>query len=304
MTRDEMIRLTRGIALTSVTPFKKDGSIDDKGIHSLVEFLFEKGINGENGFLVPLSTTGNFLSLSLEERKHVVEVYMRAVSDRIPVVVGCNHIRLADSIELAEFAQDQGAVGIMVGPPFYWKATDAQIINHYHQICSSIDIGVVIYNNHWASQVDLSVEMIEKLLENQNIIGLKESTYSIIKFIEVNRRFANKINVLNGLGEAYEPTCTQSGCSGFTSTIGNIVPELSVQLHLLLAEKEFEEAHQLANRLVTLSDFMNSLAGGQYIAALKHMLSRFGICEDTIRPPIIPLTGPEIEGLGQLMEYL
>ena len=304
MTRDEMIRLTRGIALTSVTPFKKDGSIDDKGIHSLVEFLFEKGINGENGFLVPLSTTGNFLSLSLEERKHVVEVYMRAVSDRIPVVVGCNHIRLADSIELAEFAQDQGAVGIMVGPPFYWKATDAQIINHYHQICSSIDIGVVIYNNHWASQVDLSVEMIEKLLENQNIIGLKESTYSIIKFIEVNRRFANKINVLNGLGEAYEPTCTQSGCSGFTSTIGNIVPELSVQLHLLLAEKEFEEAHQLANRLVTLSDFMNSLTGGQYIAALKHMLSRFGICEDTIRPPIIPLTGPEIEGLGQLMEYL
>ncbi len=304
MKREEIIRRTRGIALTSITPFKADGSIDDKGIHQLVEFLVERGISGDNGFLVPLSTTGNFLSLSFEERKQVIDVYLKAVSDRIPVVVGCNHIRLSDSIDLARYSQDRGAVGIMVSPPFYWKATEAQIIHHYHQICSAVDIGVVIYNNHWASQVDLSVQILERILENENVIGLKESTHSVTKLIEVARKFENRINILNGLGEAYEPTYMQLGCSGFTSTLGNVIPELSVRLHSFLKDQNTEKAKELANHLTPLALFMDSLTGGQYIAALKHMLNRFGVCERTVRPPVIPLKGSEIEQLEQLSKNL
>lgn len=306
MTRDEMLRLTRGIALTPVTPFKKDGDVDDKGIHRLVEFLFEKGLSRENGFLIPLSTTGSFLSLSLEERKHAAKIFLEAVSGRIPVVLGCNHIRLAETIELAKFAEAEGAVGIMVSPPFYWKPTDAQIISHYDQICRTIDIGVIIYNNHWASQVDISVETIERVLEgNTNLIGLKESTYSIPKLIRVVRQFSHRINVLSGLGEAFEPLYTQLGCVGFTSWIvGNVLPEVSVEIHSRLVDKSFEDARQLVNQMASYTDFMHSLPGGQDIAALTHLLSRFGVCEDVVRPPLIPLTNAEIERLEQLVDDL
>lgn len=304
MERDEILRLTRGIALTSITPFNADGSIDDKGIHQLVEFLIENGLNRENGFLVPLSTTGNFLALSLEERKRVVEVFMDAVSDRLPVVVGCNHIRLSDSIELAEFSQAHGALGIMVCPPFYWKATEAQIIDHFHQICKSVDIGVIIYNNHWASQVDLSVMTIGEILKNPNVVGLKESTYSVMKLIEVNRRFADRINILNGLGEAYEPAYRQLGCQGFTSTLGNVIPEISVKLYSLIVKEEFNEAKSLADRVASLSNFMDSLSGGQYIAGLKYVLEQKGICKSTVRAPILSLTKDEMKRLDALIEGL
>ncbi len=299
---DEIMKKTRGIALTAVTPFKSDGSVDDAGIHRLVEFLVQHGLNGNNGFLVPISTAGNFLSLSLEERKHVADVFLKASEGLVSIVVGCNHIRLSEIIELAKFSQDRGAVGIMVGPPFYWKPTEDQIIEHYHQICRNTDTAVLIYNNHWASQVDLSVETFGRILENPKVIGLKESTHSVIKLRRVVRQYARRINILNGLGEAYEPTYKQLGCEGFTSTMGNILPEPAVRLQSLMEDSQFEKARELADRLQPISDFLDSLTGGQYIAALKHVLNRLGVCNDTVRPPITPLTGSHIASLEKIME--
>lgn len=304
MTRNEMLQATRGIALAPITPFKLNGSIDDDGIRHLVDFIIKKGLNKENGFLMPLSTTGNFLSLSMEEKKEVIITFMEACSGRLQIVVGCNNVCLADTIELAKFSQDCGAIAIIVGPPFYWKPNEPQIVNHYHQICSSVDIGIIIYNNHWASQVDISVDILEKLSENPNIIGLKESTYSIEKLIQVAQRFSTRINILNGLGEAYEPLYTKLGCAGFSSTLGNIIPELSVKLYSYLIDHKFEEAHKLANQLAPLTHFMDSLTGGQYISALTHILNHFGICENGVRPPIIPLTPVEIQKLEKLMKDL
>ena len=92
----------------TISAFKSDGSVDDAGIHRLVDFLIQHGLNGNNGFLVPISTTGNFLSLSLEERKHVADVFLKASEGLVPIVVGCNHIRLSEIIELAKFSQDCG----------------------------------------------------------------------------------------------------------------------------------------------------------------------------------------------------
>jgi len=299
-----MLKLTRGIALAVVTPLTKDGAVDDRGIDRLVNFLLEKGMSRENGFLIPLSTTGNFLSLSMDERKQVIRSYIKSTAGRMPIVVGCNHIRLEDTIELAKFSQDLGVIGILVGPPFYWKPTDAQIIDHYEQICRSIEIGVLIYNNHWASQVDISVEALSEIVKNPNVIGLKESTFSIEKLIRVTRLLSNHINVLSGLGEAFEPLYTQLGCTGFTSTLGNIVPELSVKLHADLLAKRFEEADRLARRLAPLTRFMDGLVGGQYISGLMYVLDRLGICEPTVRPPLLPLKIDEIETVEILMKDL
>jgi len=299
-----MLKVMRGVALTPVTPLKTDGVVDDDGIRHLVDFFLKKGLTDRNGFLVPLSTTGNFLALSLEEKKKVVRIFLEACSGHLSVVVGCNNVRLADTIELAKFAQDHGAIGIMVGPPFYWKATDAQIVEHYEDICHSVNVGVIIYNNHWASQVDISVETLDKILENPNVVALKECTYSIDKLIQVTRRFAQRINVLSGPGEAYEPLYSQLGCTGFTSTLGNIVPELSVKLHADLLAKRFEEADRLARRLAPLTRFMDGLVGGQYISGLMYVLNRLGICEPTVSPPLLPLQQGEIKTLEKLMKDL
>ena len=279
----------RGIALTTVTPLKDDGAVDADGIYRLVEFFTENGLNRKNTFLVPLSTTGNFLALSLQEKKQVAETFLKAAGEVFPVVVGCNHTRMAEIIELARFSQDRGALAIMVCPPFYWKATDEQIVAHYDEICSAIDIGVIVYNNHWASQVDLSVDTLDRILDNDNIIGLKESTHSIFKAVQVHRRFKDRLNIFNGLGEAHEPMFTHLGSRGFTSVLGNAVPQTTARLHHLLGNRRFDEARQLAGDITPLADYMDARSGGQYIAALKYALHRKGVCGQTERKPVVAL---------------
>jgi 4-hydroxy-tetrahydrodipicolinate synthase len=251
---------------------------------------------------VPLSTTGNFLALSLQEKKEVAETFVKAAEGLFPVVVGCNHIRMAEIVELARFAQDLGALAIMVCPPFYWKATDEQIVAHYDEICSAIDIGVILYNNHWASQVDLSVETIDRILENENVVGLKESTHSIFKAAQVHRRFKDRLNIFNGLGEAHEPMFTHLGSRGFTSVLGNAVPQTAAKMHHLLENKRFDDTRRLAQEITPLSDCMDALSGGQYIAALKYGLHRQGICGQTERKPVVALSQPVTNELDRLLD--
>ena len=297
--------LARGIALTCVTPLTQDGKIDEKGIHNLVKHFLDKGMSKENGFLVPNSTTGNFIALSVEEKKQVVQAFCRASEERIPVAVGCNAARMADILEIAKFAQENGAFAIMVGAPFYWKPTAAQIIEHYRQICTAIDIGVIIYNNHWATQYDLDPPILDEILEFENVISLKESTYSIMKLAEVVRLYKDRITILNGLGEPTEPMYTQIGCAGFTTfTIGNAFPEIPVKLFELMENNDFENARTLANLVTPLDQFMRGLGGGQYIPASLHLLHSFGICEKTVRSPLLPLSNEEVEQLENLVQHI
>lgn len=297
----KLLDLIRGIALTTVTPLNESGAVDEDGIYRLVDFFSKNGLNRDNAFLVPLSTTGNFTALSLQEKKQVAETFLNAAEGVFPVVIGCNHIRMAEIIELALFSQDRGARAIMVCPPFYWKATEEQIVAHYDEICSAIDIGVIIYNNHWASQVDIPVGTIDRILENKNVIGLKESTHSIFKAAQIHRRFKSRLNIFNGLGEAYEPMYTHLGSRGFTSILGNVVPQTAAKLHHLLENHLFEEARRLAERITPLSDCMDALSGGQYIAALKYGLHRLGICGQTERKPVIALNPAVIIELDRLL---
>jgi len=304
MDRDLVKKEMRGIALTAVAPLTKDGEVDDRAIHRIVDFLIERGINHERGLLVPLSTTANFVSLSTPEKKQVARAFIEACKSRIPVAVGCNNTNLRDSIEVAQYAQRLGAIAIMVSPPFYWKPTEAQVIDHFRQICGSIDIGVIVYNNHWATQLDLSVDLIERLLEFKNIVGLKESTYSISKLHQISKRLATFLNIFNGLGEMYEPMYTQLGCAGFTSTIGNILPGYSASLQDLLAARKFDDAQRLAKQLEPIASYLDTLTGGQYIPALLHVLNRYGVCEETVRAPLIPLSPEETEQLDHLVSVL
>ena len=269
----------------------------------MVAFLTERGINKDRGFLVPLSTTANFVSLSLPEKKLIAKTFIDAARDQIPVAVGCNSVNQKESIELAQYSQ-VGAVAILISPPFYWKPTEAQIIDHFRRICESIDIGVIIYNNHWASQIDMPIALIEKLLENKNIIGIKESTHSISKLTHITRKLSGYLNIYNGMGEVYEPMYAQIGCSGFTSTIGNIIPELTASLYDCLVSHQYDKARQVSRLAEPMATYLDSLSGGQYITALLQILNRFGICEEDVRPPMIPLSLGEIERLEILMEKL
>lgn len=287
-----------GIALTTITPFDEQYRIDEKGIHALVDFLLAQGVNRDTGFLVPLSTTGNFLSLNQEEKKQTARTFMKAAGSAVDIVIGCNSNNLSELTDLASFAADIGARGVMFSPPFYWKAREEQIIEFYRAaVGKNPDFPVIIYNNHWASQNDLSVSLLKQLSEIEEIIGIKESTHTIQKLVDVCRTFRNRFLVFNGLGEAFEPMYSQLGCAGFTSTFGNAFPEATVHLQYLLSEKKYDEVEKLSKIVSPLTDYLDSLSGGQYIAALKLVLQEKKICRGGVRSPVIPLKKAEVSKL-------
>jgi len=287
-----------GIALTTITPFDEQYRIDEKGIHALVDFLLAHGVNRDTGFLVPLSTTGNFLALNQEEKKQTARACMKAVGSVVDVVIGCNSNNLSELTDLASFAADIGARGVMFSPPFYWKAREEQIIEFYRAaVEKNPDFPVIIYNNHWASQNDLSVSLLQQLAEIDEVIGIKESTHTIQKLVDACRTFRNRFLIFNGLGEAFEPMYTQLGCAGFTSTFGNAFPEAAVRLQNLLSKRSYDEAEKLSAAMAPCTTFLDSLSGGQYIAALKYVLDKKKVCGRGVRTPVIPLNKEQISKL-------
>ena len=106
------------------------------------------------------------------------------------------------------------------------------------------------------------------------------------------------------MGESHEPMFTHLGSRGFTSVLGNAVPQTAARLHHLLENRRFAEARQLAGDITPLSDCMDTLCGGQYIAALKYALHRQGICGQTERKPVVPLKPSVIQELDRLLDAL
>lgn len=302
MHRNDLMAALEGIALTTVTPLESDGKIDTKGIARLVEYLMEAGLTSRNGFLVPLSTTGNFGAHNLEEKKATAKAFLAAAAGRVPVVIGCNNTHREEILALATVVQDLGASGIMVSPPYYWKPTPQQIVDHFHYLAETLDIGIIVYNNHWATQVDIAEADLARIFNHPNVVGLKESTFAVTKLVAVCRNHAAKLNIYNGLGEPCEPMYRQLGCRGFTSTLGNAFPAEAVALEQELRDQDWNGARLRADRLRPVAEFLDGLGGGQYIAALKILLHRRGICGRYERPPISPLTAPQCARLHQLLE--
>jgi len=231
--------------------------------------------------------------LSVEERKRILEVIVEEAKGKIPIVAGCNHASTMTVVELVKHAESAGASGVMVSPPYYWAPTEQVILEHYKKVAKATSLGILIYNNYFASQVDIPIPTLRKLSQIDNIVALKENTAVLGKLIQVVEEVGDKLTVISGLGERHEPYASFIGTKGFVSSLANFAPGISLEMYEAEKAGKYEEAKRLHSQLMPLFKLVWWRGDGdssRYISYVKEIVKMQGIISHSlVRPPLLPI---------------
>ncbi|MCA3260293.1 MAG: dihydrodipicolinate synthase family protein, partial [Telmatospirillum sp.] len=161
-----MAKQFRGTYTVLITPFDESGQkVDLKAMADLVDWQIAEGIHG----LIPLGSTGEFLSLSDDEAAAVAETTIKAARGRVPVLIGTGAEDTREAVRLAKRAEKLGADGVMVIPPFYSTPTEDELFAHYKSIGEAIGMPIMIYNNPATANVDMRPETVKRLCAIDNV---------------------------------------------------------------------------------------------------------------------------------------
>src|SRR6266702_1935406 len=189
-----------GTGTALVTPFRKDGSLDEQALRQLVKRQIETGID----FLVPCGTTGESPTLTREEHLRVVAITVEEAKalegggGKVPVLAGAGGYNTHEVIELARECQAAGADGILSVTPYYNKPTQEGLYRHYRAIAEAVALPIVIYNVQGRTSVNVEPATLERLAEIDNIVGVKEASGNISQMAEVVHRMPERFNILSG----------------------------------------------------------------------------------------------------------
>ena len=287
-----MPRPFHGTHTVLVTPFTADGAaVDLPALERLVEFQIENGIEG----LIPLGSTGEFLSVSREERTAITETVIRAAAGRVPVLIGTGAEDTREAVALAREADGMGADGVLVIPPFYSVPTEDELYVHYKGIADAIGIPVMVYNNPATANVDLTPPILARLSTIAGCCYVKESTLEVTRVRDILAACDGRMAVFAGV-LGYESAWL--GAVGWVAVCSNVVPRLSADMFRAAAAGDRETALPLYRRLAPLLPWVG---GPRYVSGTKAALRLIGRDMGPPRPPRLPLPETDLPALGAVL---
>ena len=283
----------RGVFTVMVTPFISDEKLDGKGFRENIDWYIEEGIHG----VICLGSTGEFASLSINERKRVIDLTVDQVNGRIPIIAGTASNSTRETIELARYAKVAGADAAIIVAPFYGLPTQEDLFAHYKTISENVSIPIMVYNNPLYSGVDMLPPLIEKLSGLENIVYLKESTGDIKRVHEIMRCCGDNIDIWCGWDDlAYEFFVL--GCRGWVAPIANFMPKAAVELLALVETEEYKKAKELFFKMLPLLSYLEE---GQLLAKVKAAMNMIGKVGGKPRKPFLPITGKQKGELHRML---
>ncbi|ALF08653.1 2,4-dihydroxyhept-2-ene-1,7-dioic acid aldolase [Parageobacillus thermoglucosidasius] len=252
MAYEEMKQRLKGSIAPVITPFDSEGNIDFETMKKLIDWQIE---NGSHGISVT-GTSGEPSSLTIEERKKVMETAKKAVNGRVPFIPATGSTNHAETLELTKFAQEIGADAAMVIVPYYNKPSQQALYKHFKAVADSVDIPIIIYNIPGRTAVNLEVRTMARLVEDcPNIIGAKESNKD---FEHVNRVLlycGRDFLLFSGIELLCYPMLAIGGAGSISAT-ANVTPAKVAEMHNAWFEGDVERAQNLHFELMELNDIL------------------------------------------------
>ncbi len=275
-----MTKSFRGTYTVMVTPGDAARGLDLKALAAFTDWQIGQGIHG----LIPLGSTGEFLSLSEEERVAVAETVIRTAAGRVPVLVGTGAEDTREAVRLSRQAEALGADGVMVIPPFYSTPTDDEIVRHYRTIGEAVGVPVMVYNNPATANVDLKPALVARIADCENCRYIKESTLEVTRVRDILRLCGDRITVFGGI-LGFESFV--AGAAGWVAVASNVAPgPLATLFSLAADEGRIREARDLYLHWLPV---IEAVGGQRYVAASKALLGHMGLDVGVPRPPRMPL---------------
>ena len=282
-----------GSYTVAVTPFTDDASaIDVSRLKGFLDWQLESGVPG----IIMLGSTGEFLTLSAEERRLLVAETVRHIDGRIPVLVGTTNAATSFAVQQSREAEDLGADGLMIAPPYYYTPTEDEIFWYYEAIAGAVDLPIMLYNNPVTTNVDMSAALVARLAKAfPNISYIKESSQVVERVGEVVELAGGEMVVYAGeqVVDSFE-----LGAKGYVNPYGNYIPLATGRIFDLLESGRVAEARHiddLVHRFDAIIAEGHPTYGHQ--AFSKELARRQGYPVGPVRAPLTTFAqiGPEGE---------
>ncbi len=283
-----------GIIPPVITPFKPNKELDEEGFRNVLNFLIENGVHG----LWIEGSSGEFSSMSIEERKKVLDISIDEAGGEVPILAGVSHSSTKIAVELAEYAEDAGADAVQSTPPYYFQVSDSSLFEHFEKISEAVDIPLVLYDNIGTTHHGSSISLIGRLLNELGMRSIKICPYPnqtpLEKAIALKDNFGDDINpIVAGCQYAYW-AFSLGVADGTISGPLNAIPKEFVDMYEAVKEGDDEKAENLQyNKIlpVAFSSFNLSGEEHQYTQTAKLILKWKGVIDSaTVRQPLSPLS--------------
>jgi 4-hydroxy-tetrahydrodipicolinate synthase len=286
-----------GCGTALVTPFRRDGAIDEPALQSLVNWQIESGID----FLIPCGTTGEAATLSEAELLRVVETVVAAAAERVPVFAGCTHNATNEAVARAKrLTQVKGLTGILTANPYYNKPGQEGQYQHFRAIAEAIELPVLLYNIPGRTGANLEPATVLRLAELKNVIGVKESSGNIAQITELITTAPLGFKVFAGDDSVALPVIALGGV-GLVSVASNVIPGQMAKMVRAALENDWDGARRINQQFFRL---MQAHFWEASPAPVKAVLAMIGRGEDVLRLPMVPVSDATRRRLEQMVSEL
>lgn len=286
----------RGSYSVLVTPFTEDGErIDVEAQKRFLDWQLESGVPG----VIVLGTTGEFLTVSDDERTLLVETTVQHLAGRIPVLVGSMNASTPNAVRYSREAEELGADGLMIVPPYYYTPTEDEIFGYYRAIAEAVSIPIMLYNNPFTSNVDMSATLVARLTRAfENVRYIKEASMDVARVYDIVEETDGVMNVFAGerIVESF-----LLGAVGYVNPYGNYIPHASARIWDLLVAGRIEDAKRI-QRVITRIDHVIAEGHPTYghQCYSKALAAATGHPVGDVRPPLTTFAALGEEGRARL----
>ena len=285
-----------GALVAIVTPFI-DGELDEQGLIDLIEFQIENGTHG----IVPCGTTGESATIGFDEHKRVIDLTVKTVNGRVPVVAGTGANNTLEAIELTESAKESGADAVLSVVPYYNKPNQEGMFLHFKEIAEKVDIPMFLYNVPGRTVVSIAPDTVGRLAEIDNIIGIKEATGSLEQITDVIRKCPENFIVLSGDDFTAMPTVLIGG-KGVISVVANVYPRGMATMMEAAVAGDLAKANELHYRMYDLMKLMFSVPSPAPAKKAVELLGK--IRSGLPRLPMVPMDEGNLKKLQSALAEL
>jgi 4-hydroxy-tetrahydrodipicolinate synthase len=269
-----------GVGTALVTPFTKNGALDEAAVRRLARRQIDAGIH----FLVPCGTTGENPTLSHAERLRVVELVVDEAKGKVPILAGAGGYDTKEVTHAAADMQKLGVAGFLSVTPYYNKPSQEGLFQHYRAIAESTPLPIMVYNVPGRTGVNVEVSTIARLAQISNIVGVKEASGNVTQMCEICRAVPPDFLVLSGDDALTLPVMSVGG-RGIISVASNEIPAEMVQMVEAAERNDFAAARAIHARIVALM-LINFVEANPI--PVKAAMAAMGLLEENYRLPMVP----------------
>ena len=275
----------KGTATALITPFTESG-VDFESLNRLLDQQVANGVNA----LVILGTTGEPATMSLDEKKSVIEFTVKKLKGKLPIIVGTGANSTKAAIEMSVLAEQMGADALLVVTPYYNKATQQGLIAHYTAIAQAVSLPIICYNVPGRTGVNLLPATFAKLAELDNIVAIKEASGNMEQIEEA-------IRVYSGDDGITVPVMAMGGI-GVISVVSNVAPKFTSDMTSAMLAGDIAKA---ADMQLKMLPFVKAMFSEVNPIPVKKAAEMRGLCNGILRLPLTEMTEENTKKLAELL---